>query len=149
MPWTESDRQPTEGVAEDADLPDTRSGVDKAFLTFQERVERVPEQVLRFYRLPGVEDPQPLWANNERVTWDQVPPCPLCGAKRQVEFQILSTLLSFLKDEHFSFDSLLVFTCVENCSIPEAGSNKTGWAEEVLISQDFDQQGVRFGRAPE
>ncbi|KDE03276.1 hypothetical protein MVLG_06233 [Microbotryum lychnidis-dioicae p1A1 Lamole] len=145
--YLESDRQPTEGAAEDADLPDTQSGVDKAFLTFQERVERVPKQVLRFYRLPGEEEPQPLWANKKKVTSDQVQPCSLCGAKRQVEFQILSTLLSFLKDDHFSFDSLLVFTCVENCAIPDAGSNKSGWAEEVLISQDFDQHGVRFGRA--
>lgn len=32
---------------EDVDAPDTRTGVDSAFLIFQERIEREPRQVLR------------------------------------------------------------------------------------------------------
>ena len=36
-----------EAGSEDAEAPDTRTGVDSAFLIFQERIEREPKQVLR------------------------------------------------------------------------------------------------------
>ncbi|KAJ3114123.1 hypothetical protein HDU96_002544 [Phlyctochytrium bullatum] len=37
----------TAGKDEDADFEETETGVDKAFLKFQKRVEREPEQVIR------------------------------------------------------------------------------------------------------
>lgn len=51
-------------------------------------IERVPEQVLRFYRLPDVDDPQPLWANDRKIKREDVSDCPVCKGLRQVEFQV-------------------------------------------------------------
>ncbi|GAA5963445.1 hypothetical protein JCM21900_004646 [Sporobolomyces salmonicolor] len=133
---------------EDAAEPDTTTGVDRAFLEFQERIEREPKQVLRFYRLPEVEDPQPLWASSVKVRPEDVPACELCSGPRQVEFQVLSTLLSHLNDDSFDFDSLLVYTCLANCPIPPRApaGDRTGWAREVVYKQDFAAGGVRFGQ---
>ncbi|GAA5861960.1 hypothetical protein JCM8547_001539 [Rhodosporidiobolus lusitaniae] len=130
---------------EDAAEPDTKTGVDRAFLAFQERIEREPKQVLRFYRLPGIEDPQPLWASATKISSEQVAPCELCRGQRKVEFQILSTLLPSLQDDNLDFDSLLVYTCVNHCAIPKREGGKTGWAGEVAFKQDFAAEGVRFG----
>merc|ERR1719487_1191812 len=130
---------------EDVDAPDTRTGVDSAFLIFQERIEREPRQVLRFYRIPGIDDPQPLWASHRKITPEQVPTCELCRGERKVEFQILSTMLPSLEDETFDFDSLLVYTCANNCAIPPREGGKTGWQAELAFKQDFAAAGVKFG----
>jgi hypothetical protein len=85
--------------------PDTVSGVDGAFLRFQERVQRMPEQVLRcvlpsvfsmlahvvvirFYRLPGIESPAPLWISSDQIESSSIPKCTLCGSSKDVEFQV-------------------------------------------------------------
>ncbi|GAA5827890.1 hypothetical protein JCM11251_007718 [Rhodosporidiobolus azoricus] len=130
---------------EDAAEPDTRTGVDTAFLTFQERIEREPKQVLRFYRLPGIDDPQPLWASATKIRSEEVPTCELCRGERKIEFQILSTLLPALKDDYLEFDSLLVYTCLNHCEIPKRDGGKTGWAVECAFKQDFAAEGVKFG----
>ncbi|GAA5891598.1 hypothetical protein JCM8208_007334 [Rhodotorula glutinis] len=131
---------------EDAASADTKTGVDRAFLQFQERLEREPKQVLRFYRIPGVDDPQPLWASSKTISPSEVPTCELCRSERKVEFQVLSTLLSSLSDDAFEFDSLLVYTCASNCAIPPREGGKTGWACEVAFKQDFAAEGVKFGQ---
>ncbi|KPV72014.1 uncharacterized protein RHOBADRAFT_65678 [Rhodotorula graminis WP1] len=131
---------------EDATSADTKTGVDRAFLQFQERLEREPKQVLRFYRIPGVDDPQPLWASSKTISPSEVPTCELCRSERKVEFQVLSTLLSSLSDDSFEFDSLLVYTCANNCAIPPREGGKTGWACEVAFKQDFAAEGVKFGQ---
>ncbi|GAA5980943.1 hypothetical protein JCM11641_005493 [Rhodosporidiobolus odoratus] len=130
---------------EDADEPDTKPGVDAAFLAFQERIEREPKQVMRFYRLPGVEDPQPLWASSRKIQPSEVPTCELCRGERKIEFQILSTLLPSLSDDTLDFDSVLIYTCINHCEIPKREGGKTGWASEVCFKQDFAAEGVRFG----
>ncbi|GAA5911382.1 uncharacterized protein JCM6883_000076 [Sporobolomyces salmoneus] len=143
-----------EGGGEDVDAPDSVSGVDKEFLIFQERIEREPRQVLRFYRLPDIETPSPLWTSKKKIDPSSVPPCELCRGPREVEFQILSMLLSHLNDDSVEFDSLLVYTCLGNCEIPprlaeapgEDGEKKTtGWAKEMVYRQEFTSSGVRFG----
>ncbi|KAJ8291956.1 hypothetical protein OF846_004739 [Rhodotorula toruloides] len=131
---------------EDAAATDTKTGVDSAFLHFQERIEREPKQVLRFYRLPGIEDPQPLWASENKIRPEQVPTCELCRGERKVEFQILSTLLTSLDDDSFDFDSILVYTCANHCPIPPREGGKTGWQVECAFKQDFAAAGVKFGR---
>lgn len=59
--------------------------------------------------------------------------------------QILSTLLPSLEDDAFEFDSLLVYTCANNCEIPSRPGDKTGWQTEVAFKQDFAAAGVKFG----
>ena len=60
--------------------------------------------------------------------------------------QVLSTLLSSLSDDSFEFDSLLVYTCANNCAIPPREGGRTGWACEVAFKQDFAAEGVTFGQ---
>lgn len=43
---------------------------------------------ISFYRLPGIEDPQPLWASEDKIRPEQVPTCELCRGERKVEFQV-------------------------------------------------------------
>lgn len=59
--------------------------------------------------------------------------------------QILSTILPSLEDETFDFDSLLVYTCANNCAIPPREGGKTGWQAELAFKQDFAAAGVKFG----
>lgn len=72
--------------------PDTVSGVDGAFLRFQERIQRMPEQVLR-YVLPSPSFPPSLLTLSRTVSIDfQVSTVPLlCGSHR-----IRSSLRPFL-----------------------------------------------------
>lgn len=75
-------------------------------------------------------------------------PCP--NASRPLTLsppQVLSTLLASLSDDSFEFDSLLVYTCANNCAIPPRGERgQTGWACEVAFKQDFAAEGVKFGQ---
>lgn len=45
-----------------------------------------------FYRIPGVDDPQPLWASSKTITPEEIPTCELCRAERKVEFQVRQLL---------------------------------------------------------
>ncbi|BGP27466.1 programmed cell death protein 2 [Rhodotorula toruloides] len=146
LPLENAPAAEVEDGTEDAAATDTKTGVDSAFLHFQERIEREPKQVLRFYRLPGVEDPQPLWASEDKIRPEQVPTCELCRGERKVEFQVLSTLLTSLDDDSFDFDSILVYTCANHCPIPSREGGKTGWQVECAFKQDFAAAGVKFGR---
>ena len=103
------------------------------------RISRVPDQVIRFYRLPGVANPHPLLVSNQPLA--TVEHCSRCGSHRELEFQVISTLLSFLNDDQAQFDSLLVYTCPANCDLATGG----GWVEEVVIEQSYSQEGVQFG----
>lgn len=57
-------------------------------------------------------------------------------------------MLNFIKDDNVSFDSLLVYTCIDNCPIPERASGEAGWAQEVVVDQAFAAEGVRFNLGP-
>lgn len=95
--------------------------------------------MIRFYRLPGVDPPKGLLVSDSPL--DEVHPCTLCGAARELEFQVVPTLLSYLSDEVVQFDSLLVYTCSQNCDL----SLHNSWAHEQVIQQSYSNQGVRFG----
>lgn len=128
---------------DDQNAPDTKVAVDRTFLEFQARISRVPDQVIRFYRLPGVEEPHPLLVSDEPLS--PVSDCTLCGHKRELEFQVVATLLSFLNDDNLQFDSLLVYTCSQNCDLSNQNPPpQTGWAQEQVIKQSYSRQGVEF-----
>lgn len=124
---------------------DSRVSLSRSFGTSPHLVQPADSYV-SFYRLPEIELPQPLWVSSDRVVLSQIPLCSLCGGTREIEFQVLSTLLTHLGDESLSFDSLLLYTCRTSCAIP-ARESKTGWTEEVLVVQSFEAGGVKFGRA--
>ncbi|PLW06347.1 hypothetical protein PCASD_22507 [Puccinia coronata f. sp. avenae] len=127
---------------QDAKVKETKALVDDAFLRFQARISRAPEQILRYLRVktPEVE---PLWANEMgkgalEASLGKQQKCERCGAGRTAEFQIIPTLLSSLgpapprkKDagreeerrgaleedvDGLDFGTVVVFTCPKACT---------------------------------
>ncbi|KAI9010657.1 programmed cell death protein 2 [Hyaloraphidium curvatum] len=141
------DGWPAEEEAEDSEV-----GVDKAFLKFQKRISREPEQVLRYTRVSydsDAQDPQPLWASEQdRPDPDtDIGPCPSCGARRTFELQVMPQLLNSLGIVHADPDALdwgtlLVYSCEANCT-PREGF----YHRETIWRQMFADQGIQL-RAP-
>lgn len=116
--------------------------VQRAFLTFQDRMKRAPRQSVR-YAYGG----QPLWSrptvttnaatlvnnkNNKgrgrgggprRVSLvPDIPPCKGCGSKRYFEFQLMPSILFDLKVDDFAnggggmdWDVLAIYSCAKSC----------------------------------
>lgn len=92
------------------------SAKDKPFHRFQKRIQRSPEQCLRYWR--GAE---PLYssANTPR----HIPDCP-CGARRVAETQLTPALIYLLKpinpklEVNIDFGTVIVYTCSANCTPP-------------------------------
>lgn len=120
---------PDDGSDDDGAYKDT-----ERFMKFQRRLERSPDQVLR-YSWGG----KPLWISEppEEVSnpaWP--PPCRRCGAKRVFEAQLMPTLLFQLRrwcpervgDGEIEWGSVLLYTCSADCAGEEL-------CEEVILVQ--------------
>ncbi|KNE94758.1 hypothetical protein PSTG_11944 [Puccinia striiformis f. sp. tritici PST-78] len=119
---------------QDAKMKETKALVDDAFLLFQARISRAPDQILRYLRVKTPEI-EPLWANemspkqldqslaNQRI-------CNRCGTQRTAELQIIPTLLSSLNEPYqndevidpisdlndgIDFGTIVIFTCPNSC----------------------------------
>jgi len=83
--------------------------VDPILVEFNERISRVPNQVLRYSRgsEPLLQDPLEIVA----------PPCPCCGAPRVFEFEVIPTVIYMLApdSEELDFGPILVYTCANDC----------------------------------
>ncbi|KAI8143338.1 programmed cell death protein 2 [Fennellomyces sp. T-0311] len=118
--------------------------VDEAFLKFQLRIGRYPDQVIRYERVEyDMPDREPLWVQQSNRP-SVVPDCDLCGGPRTFEFQILSTLLNFLDISHVAHDSLdwgslYVYSCKHNCS-----TGAKVFVPEFIWKQDFTAEGMRL-----
>jgi pre-rRNA-processing protein TSR4 len=92
--------------------------IDPQFESFELRVSREPEQVLRFDGAPT-----PLWAtssNQPSADLHEIPACENCGSKRKFELQIMPQLLFFLKSNDdvknsIEFGTLALYTCAASC----------------------------------
>lgn len=65
---------------------------DPTLLSFRKRVEREPEQVVR-YDLEG----EPLWIGEPRPGATDIPVCEHCGRQRVFECQLMPQLLNSLE----------------------------------------------------
>ncbi|CAG8443429.1 8316_t:CDS:2 [Ambispora gerdemannii] len=135
----------------DETYEESQVNVDKAFLQFQRKVELNPDQVLRYARVEYEADrnPDPLWVSeHEKPDLQQdIPACPYCSNPRTFEFQILSTLLNYLKIDHTKRDSLdwgtlLVYSCKGNCYIDD--EKNLHYLEEYIWRQNFSEEGVQL-----
>ncbi|KAJ3104303.1 Programmed cell death protein 2 [Phlyctochytrium planicorne] len=136
---------------EDADFEETETGVDKAFLKFQKRAEREPEQVIRLGRLepPNGEPERPLWVSDIDIP-DNISPCPYCSSSRTYEFQIMPQLLSHLEIDHSNPDALdwgvvVVFTCSALCQPTDGTGKPLTYVEELVFQQPFSAASVQDG----
>ena len=77
---------------------------------FQEHIQRLPQQCLR-YAYSG----SPLWPIPEHDL--AVRSCESCGAERKFELQVLPSALYLLGEplQHMDWSSVLVFSCSESC----------------------------------
>ncbi|KAJ2551024.1 hypothetical protein EV175_003844 [Coemansia sp. RSA 1933] len=133
-------------------VEDSSVDVDRAFLLFQNRTAKNPDQVLRYARAPGSSQAgEPLYVSDaDKPAPDiDVPECGSCGAKREFEFQIMPQVLNYLSinsTDPFSIDwgTLLVYTCPNNCSkkTQKQPGRSVAYLPEVICRQNFSSQGI-------
>ncbi|XP_031288017.1 programmed cell death protein 2 [Pistacia vera] len=92
-------------------------GDRKSWASFQERIAKAPEQVLRYCRNASA---QALWPmSSGRPSKGDIPNCSYCGGPRCFEFQILPQLLYYfdVKNDVDSLDwtTVVVYTCEGSC----------------------------------
>lgn len=107
----------------------------KSLASFQERMARAPEQVLRYCRF---ERAKPLWPmSSGRASETDIPKCTHCGGSRNFEFQILPQLLYYfgVKNEVDSLDwaTIVVYSCEASCEGNRAYKEEFVWVQ--LASQ--------------
>ncbi|KAL8137103.1 hypothetical protein V2J09_003104 [Rumex salicifolius] len=108
---------------------DESEGVDEdkiSWATFQERIGRAPEQVIRD------SGARPLWPmSSGRPSKTDIPKCSYCGGERNFEFQILPQLLYYfgVQNETNSLDwaSIAIYTCVDSCEASAAYKEEFAW----------------------
>uniref|UniRef100_A0A131Y5N9 Putative programmed cell death protein n=1 Tax=Ixodes ricinus TaxID=34613 RepID=A0A131Y5N9_IXORI len=104
---------------------------DQTFYKFHKRLQRCPEQLIRF-----CWDGKPLFISRPPASW-VVPTCANCGARRCFELQVMPALIPTLEIEgaHFKgcpleFGTILIYSCSASC-----WSAQNTWLEEVAFIQ--------------
>ncbi|KAJ3165939.1 Programmed cell death protein 2 [Geranomyces variabilis] len=128
------------------DIEETEVDVDKAFLRFQKRILKEPEQVVRYARVSYADGPhpEPLWvSDNGKIAQSDVPQCPHCNGPRVFEFQVMPQLLNVLEINHYTADALdwgtvAVYSCIANCR----PSDERAYVEEFVWRQMFSEHGM-------
>ncbi|CAG8506746.1 4090_t:CDS:2 [Diversispora eburnea] len=111
----------------------TKVGVDKAFLKFQKKLERDPDQVLRYARLDyqNENNPPPLWVSDTGKSMpEDISHCLYCNQEKTFEFQ-----------ESLDWGTILVYSCKDNCHVKDMY-----YIEEFIWRQDFSDEGVNWKR---
>ena len=116
------------------DLEETDVFKDKTADEFYKEIGVFPSQVVRYQRKG-----EPLWACDKFVqNLSLVPNCESCSSKRIFEFQLLPTLVDYLKIKGktaVEFGNVLVFTCTGNCWNDSDVNLRT---EYVIVQPDPD-----------
>ncbi|CAK9185819.1 unnamed protein product [Ilex paraguariensis] len=107
-------------------------GDRKSWASFQERIAKAPQQVLRYGRA------KPLWPmSSGRPSKADIPKCSYCGGPCGFEFQILPQLLYYfgVKNDVDSLDwaTIAVYTCEASCEVTMAYKEEFAWVQ--LASQ--------------
>ncbi|KAJ2451383.1 hypothetical protein EV183_003660 [Coemansia sp. RSA 2336] len=123
---------------------DSEVEVDPAFMKFQKRIQKNPDQVLRYARIPDSDETaKPLFvSDSDQPQTENIPACASCGATREFEFQIMPQMINYLSIDSvdpnsIDWGTLLVYTCSRNCS-----SSSAKYIEEVICRQQFSSHGI-------
>ncbi|XP_024963992.1 programmed cell death protein 2 [Cynara cardunculus var. scolymus] len=106
-------------------------GDAKSWASFQKRISRAPDQVLRYSRH---ETSKPLWPMlTGQPSKVDIPKCSSCCSDRSFEFQILPQLLYFfdVKNDANSLDwaTIVVYTCEASCNGSLAYEEEFAWVQ--------------------
>ncbi|XP_042518966.1 programmed cell death protein 2 isoform X2 [Macadamia integrifolia] len=114
-------------------LLDTFEGNDdqKCWASFQERITKAPEQVMRYCRDANAK---PLWPmSSGRPSKADIPKCNYCNGPQHFEFQILPQLLYYfgVKNDPDSLDwaTIVIYSCTASCE------SRMGYKEEFAWVQ--------------
>ncbi|KAJ3029891.1 UNVERIFIED_CONTAM: Programmed cell death protein 2 [Siphonaria sp. JEL0065] len=160
---TETEEEAAEAEDEIRDAPDTTVDVDNAFLMFQNRMDREPEQIIRWARCVDGDDSeiamdldeeyeetekQVLWvADIEKPDLEKdIGNCQFCQRPRVFEFQVMPTLLNHLAIDHasdkaFDFGTVVVYSCPDRCQ-PTSEGSPLPYMEEIAFHQNFSTMGL-------
>lgn len=114
----ESLNEGSEGTWAGEEYESSVSAKDKPFHRFQKRLQRSPEQCLRYWR--GAE---PLFSTSDKPK--TLPFCSSCGGKRVPETQLTPALIFMLQpvnEKHqinIDFGTVIVYTCGKSCTDPK------------------------------
>lgn len=104
----------------------------KHWASFQARISRYPDQVLRYCRSKNAKILWPRLEGQPRIT--DIPKCMLCEGPRYFEFQILPQLLYFFKVQNDSdsldWGTIVIYACPTSCRM-----NSLGYVEEFAWVQ--------------
>lgn len=103
----------------------------RSWASFQERIAKAPEQVLRYCRDAKAK---PLWPmSSGRPSKADVPKCSYCNGPQCFEFQVLPQLLYYfgVKNDVDSFDwaSIVVYTCMNSCELSVGYKEEFAWVQ--------------------
>ncbi|KAF3333946.1 programmed cell death protein 2 [Carex littledalei] len=103
----------------------------KSWASFQERISRAPEQVLRYCRDAMAK---PLWPlSSGRPSKAEIPPCGYCKGPLCYEFQIMPQLLYYfgVKNDTSSLDweTIAVYTCSASCESSISYKEEFAWVQ--------------------
>ncbi|TKY45917.1 Programmed cell death protein 2 [Spatholobus suberectus] len=103
----------------------------KSWASFQERIAKAPEQVLRYYRNTNAK---PIWpVSSGRPSNADIPRCSYCSGPMCCEFQILPQLLYYfgVDNEVDSLDwaSIVVFACEASCEAILPYKHEFAWVQ--------------------
>ncbi|KAF8116537.1 hypothetical protein N665_0017s0090 [Sinapis alba] len=113
-------------------MKDFEGDADKnSWVNFQQRVDKAPEQVVRYCRS---SEAKPLWPMaSGRVSKSEVPNCKSCGGPRCFEFQVMPQLLFFFggSNERESLDwaTIVVYTCENSCESSLSYNEEFVWVQ--------------------
>ncbi|XP_077214141.1 zinc finger (MYND type) family protein / programmed cell death 2 C-terminal domain-containing protein [Tasmannia lanceolata] len=103
----------------------------RSWASFQERIVRAPEQVLRYCR---DEKAKPLWPmSSGRPSKEDVPKCNYCDGPLCFEFQVLPQLLYYfgVRNDADSLDwsTVAIYTCAASCEASVSYKEEFAWVQ--------------------
>ncbi|KAL9324887.1 hypothetical protein ACSQ67_005532 [Phaseolus vulgaris] len=103
----------------------------KSWASFQECIDKAPEQVLRYYRNTNAK---PIWpVSSGRPSNADIPRCSYCSGPMCCEFQILPQLLYYFSvdNEVDSLDwaSIVVYACEASCNTSLPYKHEFAWVQ--------------------
>ncbi|KAJ6812599.1 programmed cell death protein 2 [Iris pallida] len=103
----------------------------KSWVSFEERISKAPEQVLRYCRDLKAK---PLWPlSSGRPSKEDIPKCKYCKGPLCYEFQIMPQLLYYFKvgndPDSLDWGTIVIYTCLASCEASLSYKEEFAWVQ--------------------